>query len=463
MQPQRSNLSPAEASKLATDAYVFLYPLVFMEAFRQAWAEKPNTFARLTPLLVRSLDGPPHALSLAYSIGAWVDLSAGPVLLTLPDSRDRYIIATVFDAWGEIVASIGTRETNGKGGRYMLAGPGSQDALANIHDLTPISASTNRLWVGVNIIGRGETDFDVLRSLASKCRATVIGDTPLAYAASPRLGSGMSPIVRVSSMSHERFFSTAAALLALNPIRPADHAFAGLLQKLGLREGRSFTFSSFHSEAALALQEGAAVGRANVLAEHDRLLRLARDNWTAVTPADPKRQDYLNRAARIRLTPHTALPEDHLLMATSRDCTDEFLHGSRRYSIRFAADSMPPTNALWSLSAVDMTGRMMARKPGRSIGSHRDLHYNPDGSLDILVQSTRSRRSARNNNWLQCPQGKFTLVLELFSPGGAALEGRWSPPMVQRDPERRLQPTDTAAPASPASVVWLQPHAERGA
>ena len=459
MQPQRSSLSPAEASKLATDAYIFLYPLVFMEAFRQAWAEKPNTFARLTPLLVRSLDGPPHALSLAYSVGAWIDLSAGAVLLTLPDSRDRYIIATVFDAWGEIVASIGTREGGGKGGRYVLAGPVWHDELSNLHELTPIRASTNRLWVCVSIIGRGETDFDVLRSLASKCRATVIGDTPLAYATSPRLGSGLSPIVRVSSMSHERFFSTAAALLAHNPIRPPDQAFAGMLQKLGLREGRSFTFSSFRSDTAQFIQEGAAVGRATVLAEHDRLLRLARENWAPVSPPPDTGPDYLNRAARIRLTPHTALPQDHLLLATSRDCTEEFLHGSRRYSIRFEASAMPPADALWSLSAVDMTGRMMARKPGRSIGSHRDLHYNLDGSLDILIQSTRSRRSARNTNWLQCPQGKFTLVLELFSPRSEVLQGHWTPPQVERDPDRRSLPASppTSDAASPSPVVWLQP------
>ena len=124
---------------------------------------------------------------------------------------------------------------------------------------------------------------------------------------------------------------------------------------------------------------------------------------------------------------------------------------------------MPPANALWSLSAVDMTGRMMARKPGRSIGTHRDLNFNADGSLDILVQSTRSRRSARNNNWLQCPQGKFTLVLELFSPSGEALEGRWAPPMVQRDPERRAQSADAAEQKPSASVVWLQSQVERGA
>jgi hypothetical protein len=462
MQPQRSTLSPAEASKLATDAYVFLYPLVFMEAFRQAWAEKPNTFARLTPLLVRSMDGPPHALSLAFSVGAWIDLSAGPVLLTLPDSRDRYIIATVFDAWGEIVAAIGTRETGGRGGRYVLAGPSAQDVIANIHDLTPISASTNRLWVSVNIIGRGETDFDILRSLASKCRATVIGDTPLAYAASPRLGSGMSPIVRVSSMSHERFFSTAAALLALNPVRPADHAFADVLQKLGLREGRSFALSSFAPDMSQMIQEGAAVGRASVLAEHDRLLRLARENWGVTPPADGA-TDYLNRAARIRMTPHTALPQDHLLLATSRDSEEEPLHGARRYSIRFPAGTLPPSDALWSLSAVDIAGRMMARKPGRSIGSHRELHYNPDGSLDILVQSTRSRRSARNNNWLQCPQGRFTLVLELFSPRDEALRGEWSPPLVRRDPDRRTPVVAAPEPAAPSSVVWLQPQLGGGA
>lgn len=367
----------------------------------------------------------------------------------------------MFDAWGEIVASLGTRETGGKGGRYVLAGPTSRDALANVHDLTPVSASTNRLWVSVNIIGRGETDFDALRSLASKCRATVIGDTPLAYAASPRLGSGMSPIVRVSSMSHERFFSTAAALLALNPVRPADHAFVDVLQKLGLREGRSFALSSFAPDMAQMIQEGAAVGRANVLAEHDRLLRLARENWGATPPADGA-TDYLNRAARIRMTPHTALPQDHLLMATSRDSEDEPLHGARRYTLRFPAGSLPPSDALWSLSAVDITGRMMARKPGRSIGSHRGLHYNPDGSLDILVQSTRSRRSARNYNWLQCPQGRFTLVLELFSPRDEALRGRWSPPVVRRDQDRRA-PVIAAEPASSSSVVWLPSQVERGA
>jgi hypothetical protein len=451
MHLQRNTLSPAEAASVATEAYIFLYPLVFMEAFRQAWAEKPNTFARLTPLLVRSLDGPQNGLALTYSVGAWIDLSSGPVMVTIPDTHDRHMIATVFDAWGEIVSSLGTRQGGGKGGRYVFAGPVWQDELHAPRDLSPIRASTNRIWISASIVGRSEADFDVLRSLGSKFRATVLSDGPLGFPASPRLGTGLSPLTRVTSMSDERFFSTAAALLEHNPIRRTDLGVVGLLQKLGIQTGKAFSLSLFCGDTAQSIQEGVAVGRATILAEHDRILRRSRESWGPVTAAAGPRHDYLLRAARIRLAPHTAQPEDHLVFTTSRDSTGEFLHGGRRYSLRFEPGSLPPTNALWSLTAIDLAGRLIARKPGRSIGTHRQLHYNLDGSLGIHVESTRSRRAAPHINWLQCPQGKFTLMLELFAPRSEVLQGLWLPPLVEHEPERRGRPVG----APPAQVIWL--------
>jgi hypothetical protein len=53
-------------------------------------------------------------------------------------------------------------------------------------------------------------------------------------------------------------------------------------------------------------------------------------------------------------------------------------------------------------------------------------------------------------------------VLELFSPRDEALRGRWSPPIVRRDQDRRA-PVIAAEPASPSSVVWLPSQVERGA
>jgi len=452
MHVQRSSLSPAEAASVAAEAYIFLYPLVFMEAFRQAWAEKSNTFARLTPLLVRSLDGPQHGLSLTYSLGAWIDLSAGPVLLTVPDTHDRHMIGTVFDAWGEVVTSFGSRQGGGKGGRYLFAGPVWHDELATLRDLSPIRVSTNRIWISASIVGRSEADFDVLRSLGSKFRAMVLGDAPIVFSVSPRLGTGLSPLTRVTSMNDERFFSTAAALLEHNPVRRTDLGVVGVLQRLGIQAGKPFSLSQFDGDTPQFIQEGVAVGRATVLAEHDRILRRTRESWGPITDMPGPRHDYLHRAARIRLTPHTAQPEDHLVFTTSHDSTGEYLHGTRRYSLRFESGALPPTNGLWALSAVDLAGRMIARKAGRSIGTHRDLRHNLDGSLGIHVESTRSRRSATSINWLQCPQGKFTLMLDLFAPRSEVLQGLWLPPLVEHEPERRGRPVG----APPAQVIWLR-------
>jgi hypothetical protein len=446
-----SDLSLHEASLTATEAYVFLYPLVFMEAFRQAWGERPNTFARLTPMLMRSLDGPAHGPALSYSQGAWIDLSAGPVALTLPDPHGRHVIATAFDAWGERIASLGSRHDGGKGGRYLLLGPGATDESEV--DFTAIRSPTNRVWMTASIVARNEADFDVVRSLASKFKATVTGDAPRAFALSPRLGAGLSPLMRVSSMSEEEFFNTAAALLEHNPLRSADAAQAGLLQKLGVEAGRRFSLSGFHNDVRLFIQEGAAVGRATIFAEHERLMRQVRESWTPPISSNAGRNDYLQRAARIRLAPHTAQPADHMIFKTSRDSSGEFLHGAGHYSIRFDADSMPPTDTLWTISAIDLAGRLVARKPGRSIGNHRELIRNIDGSLTIHVESTKSRRSAPGMNWLQCPQGRFNLVLELFSPNGEALQGKWIPPLIERE-ARRTRTTDTA---SSGSVSFLRP------
>jgi hypothetical protein len=454
MQLHRHSLSPAEACSLAADAYIFLYPLMFMEAFRQAWAEKPNTFARLTPLLVRSLDGPPHGLSLTYSLGAWIDLSSGPVLVTLPDPDNRHVIATVFDAWGEILSSIGSRHDGGKGGSYVFVGPAHHYDLQNLNDLAPIPASTSRVWISISIIGRSDTDLDALRSLASKCRATVLGETPLANPRSHRLGSGLSPVARVTSMADDRFFATAAALLEHNPIRSDDLAFTDALERLGLRPGHPFSLSTLGPEMAQFIQEGVATGRAKILSEYNRLSRRMRESWVPETAPEP-RHSYLHRAARIRMAPHTAQPEDHLLIATSRDSAGEVLQGTRRYSIRFEPGELPPANALWALSAIDLAGRLITRKSGRSMGSHRPLHYKSDGSLEIHVESTRSRRTAPNINWLQCPQGKFSLILELFCPHYDVLKGAWLPPLVHCEPERRGRPATTST--SSTQVVWLRP------
>jgi len=64
-----------------------------------------------------------------------------------------------------------------------------------------------------------------------------------------------------------------------------------------------------------------------------------------------------------------------------------------------------------------------------AIGDRDPLRFNPDGSLDLFVQ-TDSPKS--ESNWLPAPAGKFSLMLRLYWPKEEILAGHWDPPAVVR-------------------------------
>ena len=65
-----------------------------------------------------------------------------------------------------------------------------------------------------------------------------------------------------------------------------------------------------------------------------------------------------------------------------------------------------------------------------SLGSRDKLITNPDGSTDIYVQP-KSPGPNKKPNWLPAPQdGAVWLMMRLYMPKAAALDGTWKPPPV---------------------------------
>ena len=54
---------------------------------------------------------------------------------------------------------------------------------------------------------------------------------------------------------------------------------------------------------------------------------------------------------------------------------------------------------------------------------------NQDGSLDLYLQK-ESPGKGKEANWLPAPEGKFILMLRLYWPKEAALDGTWGPPAI---------------------------------
>ena len=60
-----------------------------------------------------------------------------------------------------------------------------------------------------------------------------------------------------------------------------------------------------------------------------------------------------------------------------------------------------------------------------------DLKKNADGSLTIYMQKG-SPGTDKESNWLPAPDGPIYVVMRIYWPKEAALDGSWKPPAVQQ-------------------------------
>jgi hypothetical protein len=107
------------------------------------------------------------------------------------------------------------------------------------------------------------------------------------------------------------------------------------------------------------------------------------------------------------------------------------------YQVTFAADELPPVKAFWSLTMYDGRTQLLIDNPlDRYLLNSPMLEQfvrGEDGSLTLYIQK-ESPGGEMENNWLPAADGPFYMVLRLYGPEPAALEGDWTPPpAVRRD------------------------------
>jgi hypothetical protein len=83
------------------------------------------------------------------------------------------------------------------------------------------------------------------------------------------------------------------------------------------------------------------------------------------------------------------------------------------------------------VSVYDANQHFVANPLNRhNIGSGDNLRTNPDGSLDLYIQSAPPKDM--ESNWLPAPPGPFTLILRVYWPKQEVVDGRWNPPGIRK-------------------------------
>jgi hypothetical protein len=426
---------------LLKEAYLYGYPLVVMHTSMRVMTnvEKPVSGARLlAPVnqIANATTFPDDKFrdvvrancDTYYTMG-WLNLKDGPMVLNLPDTKGRYYLFPMLDAWTNVFASPGKRTTGTGAQQFVIAAPGWHDEVPA--GMTLIQAPTDLVWV----IGRVQVNSARDGSTIVKSIQDGISLKPLAPGTS-KAGTvdptipAKSPNDIVAEMSGTEYFKLLNSLMVNNPPPPADSAILKRLKEAGISPGADFGATKFSAVVTDSLQALPMWGK-KALSSAGLTGATPVNGWNVNKNLGSYGTNYLFRAGVAFGGLGANLDADAIYPASLTDVDGDAYDGSKyKYILHFDADKLPPAKAFWSLTMYDGDGFMCANPINRfAIGDRDNLEKNKDGSVDILIQHDKPKST---RNWLPAPDGPFNLLMRIYWPDERMTSGQWSPPGVAK-------------------------------
>jgi len=446
------------AYQAAAEGYLYFYPLVTMDLTRRQFTHPAqgtqgapaNTFLH-GRVLPQAGAAAPWANPDMLRGAAWLDLTAGPVVLSVPDTQGRLYTLTLLDMWTDVFATLGKRSTGTAKGNTVIVPPGWTGTLPS--GMARIDAPTPHAWVKTLIQTGGAAEYPAVNALQDGFLLTPLAQwnlpaQPQRVKSDPNLDLKISVREQVDSMPTDAFFTYAAELLRKHPPHATDQPVLAALRRVGLIPGRTFNFDKLDHSAKQGMRRGVRAARDRMEAAAGNSLRGA-NGWQQETASiGVYGNSYLRRALAAQAQPGAGLPEDLSVLLLATDSQGALLDGAHRYALHFESGQLPPADALWSLAVYDAQGMPVPNPINRqSLGDRDPLRYNADGSLDVIF-SHAAPEPEDQPNWLPIPpSGPVGVLLRVYTPGPAVLDGLWTPPAVVRD-----QPEAAAAPGTLAET-----------
>jgi hypothetical protein len=440
----KSKVAPAEIQKIAKEAYIFGYPLVLMDVTRQVGTACPSPTAMCAPInqFANAPAFPDHTFTdvvrpnadTLYS-AAWLDLSKDPMVLSVPDTKGRYYLMPMLDAWTNVFASPGSRTTGTGKGDFAVVGPGFKGKLPA--GLKKIESPTNLVWIIGRTQTNGKADYGAVHAIQKEYKLTPLSawgkpyTPPAKVPVDPKV-SKEPPVKQVEKMDAQTFFGRLNALMQANPPAAADAKAMQKFAAIGIAPGKKFSLEGLDPAVKTALEKGVKDAYQEILAEAKKPRGKVVNGWILAYDLGSYGTKYLHRAAVAWVGLGANLPEDAIYPINRVDGEGKPLTGQNKYVMHFTKDQIPPVKAFWSLTLYNDKQAFVENPLNRyAIGDRDKLKFNPDGSLDLYIQH-ESPGKDKESNWLPAPKDGFDLVLRLYWPKKSVLDGTWAPPPVKK-------------------------------
>lgn len=361
---------------------------------------------------------------------AWLELDDGPMVLHVPNTRGRYYVMQMLDAYTNTFATIGKRTTGTKEGDYVIVGPDWNGTLpANVRE---IQSPTNTVWIIGRILVNGTDDVANVTALQDKLKLT-----PLSQYGKPENEITLpAPPARsqpsTSVQDRLKFFEELRVALKNNPPPKGEDALMAVFSRIGLGMNKTPYGGDLDPEAAAGLAQAIPAGDQIVSDVWKDLKGNDVNGWAFMTDIGTYGYDYLTRAAVAVGGLGANVPQESVYPKAQTDSDGKQLSGTGKYLIHFPAGKLPPVDAFWSLTVYNATNYMLVPNliDRYAIGDRtKGLKYNEDGSLDIYIQHDPP---IEKSNWLPTPNGDFYLIMRMYQPKPEVLNGIYHLPPVKK-------------------------------
>ena len=431
---------------LATDAYIFGYPLVTMEMTRRVITNVAEPVGTRGPMgqIIKLRKYPdasfrditaPNADTLYTT--AFFDVGKEPWVLSIPDMKGRYALFPLLDGWTTVFQVPGKRTTGTGAQTYAITGPGWKGTLPA--EVKEYKSSTNIVWLLGRIYCTGTPeDYAEVHKLQDEFKLVPLSSygksyTPPAGTVDPSIDMKTAVREQVNRMDAVAYFTLLCRLMKDNPPAAADAPQLAKFASIGIVPGQDFDASKFKADFVKRVPE-VSVDRIMIQFKTNKDVK-EEHGWGYTTKTGIYGTDYLMRALITAIGLGANRPQDAVYPTSPKDAEGRKYNGEHKYIMHFPEGQLPPAEGFWSLTMYDADYFFVSNPLNRySISARQTPKSNPDGSTDLYIQKS-SPGADKESNWLPAPPGDFILMLRLYWPDESdpsIIDGSWKIPPVKR-------------------------------
>ena len=370
-----------------------------------------------------------------YVMGFVNTARTGPLVVEVPAGE---IAGGFGDFWERSIMDFGqTGPDQGKGGRFLVLGPG-QEPPAGVKFDYEVRSPTFNVFHAFRILTTDPAEGDRILHAYQVY--------PAREAASPRKTRIVTPDGRPWSGTQPKgmaYWERLNEILQVEPVKEEDRLFMAMLKPLGLEKGKVFKPDAAQTRT---LTDGAEFGQLMAIANSfdkrfasapygghwDRAVNVAMSQQSEFYSQLDERASWFYEAVGLSEGMTTKTPgQGQAYLSAYRDANDQWFDGGKSYRLHIPPNV--PAAQWWSVAVYDIETRCFidTKHDKVELGSRSDIAKNPDGSVDFYF-GPQPPKDAPESNWLPTVPGRawFT-YFRLYAPTQPYFDASWKLPDIE--------------------------------